>query len=1194
MRGKSESAEENVRRPAGDFFQRDTLKVVNMIDLARELSGATEAPVPTEPQPDPAEFWKHRFEGWRAPTPLVSTIPSQQNAAARKPAVDSVTLDESASEKLRSFADRVGIPFGVLFQASWALLLHRYSGEDEVTFGVVKGCFERDATDAEPGVHIVPSRIACEPERRVRHWLRALADQAKLTAPFEFISLEHVRIVAGVPPAVPMFESVLSVGHDAFDPLSIASALPNADQSRAGADTYPLVAAAYLGREITLRIAWSPQRFSEAAIHLLAGHWSALLVHLSDCVEEQLDAVPMLTSAERTQLLCTWNETRSAWPSELCVHQIFEQQVTGTPDVAALQFAGETLSYRELNGRANVLANYLRARDVGPDAIVGISIERSFDMAIAVLAVLKAGAAYLPLDPSYPKERLQFMLQDSRATILLTQKKLQTLFPGVTTPVLCLDENWASGATLSSSNLRNLTAPENLSYLIYTSGSTGKPKGVAMIHRALVNLIDWQVRESRVGAKAKTLQFTSLSFDVSFQEMFSTWCAGGTLVLIPAELRLSPRELWDFIVREKIARIFLPFVALQQLADAAAARGTRAEALREVITAGEQLQITPRLRELFENHSRATLHNHYGPSESHVVTALTLTGEPKSWPALPSIGRPIQNTQIYLLDQHLEPVPIGLPGELYIGGVALARGYFERPEVTAQKFIHDPFSDDERERLYKTGDLARYLPDGEIEFLGRIDHQVKIRGYRVELGEIEAAINKQDGVGESAVIARELAPGQKQLVAYVVPCAGAELTPTRLRHELKRHLPEYMVPAVFVHLEKLPLTPSGKVDRKSLPPPEDTSISRLSDAPEKPWLPVHFQLVQIWEEILGVKPIGIRDNFFDLGGHSLLAVKMMDRVEEVIGKKLPVTALFNEPTIVYLADLILDEKQLTNAPVLELQRRGHRLPLYFLHGDIIGGGFYARDISRLLGDEQPFFVLPPLEIDNTTLPTVEEMAAQHLRDLRTHRARGPYLLGGFCVGALVAYEMACRLAAAGEEVPFVALIDPQLPSQLLRANHQLVEKWARWRGLGPRERTRLFARGHKVLYRLRELWNSPVREWARFATGKVKRIFHRPVTYAQGSAQESSEAVAGEQDILALFHWIISAYEPPTYGGSATMFLTDEQQAFTPFLESKWRKVAPQIEIHRIAGKHLGAITTDVHLLASKMNECLDRVNLSR
>ena len=1158
-----------------------------MLDLARELSGQSEMPADAGTTRNPAEFWKRAFANWHGATPLVVTVPPD-SSVGRRPALHSISLDEQVSETLRAFAERTGVPLGIVFHAAWALLLHRYSGEDDVVFGIVKGCVERDGPGAEPGVHIVPSRVVFKSSTYVRQWLRGLADQTKETAPFEFIALEQIRAAANVAPTTSMFETVLSIGHDSFDPLSVATVQPRADQSRPGADVYPLGAAVFFTREISLRIAYSPQRFSEAGIQLLAGHWATLLASLCEGAEQQVDAVPMLTAAEREQLVHSWNATQASWPSDLCVHQLFEEQVDRTPDAVAVQFGAEQLSYRELNYRTNKLAHFLRARGIGPDSVVGICLERSTSMAVAVLGVLKAGAAYLPLDPAYPHDRLQFMLSDSRATLLLTQTSLQHVFPDTTTPVLRLDD-WDETARLSCENPENRSTPENLSYLIYTSGSTGKPKGVAMIHRALVNLIDWQVKESRLPQGAKTLQFTSLSFDVSFQEMFSTWCSGGTLVLISAELRLSPRELWNFIAKEKIARIFLPFVALQQIADAAALEQTTADALREVVTAGEQLQVTPRLRELFARHPQATLHNHYGPSETHVVTALTLRGDPQHWPALPSIGRPIQNAQIYLLNQRGEPAPVGLPGELFIGGVALARGYFERPDVTAEKFVPDIFSEG---RLYKTGDLARWLPNGEIEFLGRLDHQVKIRGYRVELGEIETALSQQNGVRESAVVAREPSPGQKQLVAYVVAQPGEKLAVATLRSGLKQRLPEYMVPAAFVFLDQLPLTPSGKVDRKSLPAPELAPSAGGADASaEKPWLPIQFQLVRIWEEILGVRPVGIRDNFFDLGGHSLLAVRMMDRVEEVTGRKLPVTALFDDATVAHLVDLILREDAIAPSPVIELQTKGHREPVYFLHGDIIGGGFYARDISRLLGEEQPFFVLPPMDFANGTLPTVEEMAAHHLRDLRAHRPRGPYLLGGFCIGALVAYEMACRLSAAGEEVPFVALIDPQLPSRLLRANYQIANRIATQRGLSTVAKTRLFARGHKVLYRLREEWNAPWREKARFVGQKIRKIFGRNghSDSTEGVARENAEQSLEEQDTLAAFHWIISAYRPPHSNVPATIFLTDEQEAFAPFLVRRWKAAAPRLEVHRVPGKHLGAITTNVDVLSAKLSDCLER-----
>jgi thioesterase domain-containing protein len=388
------------------------------------------------------------------------------------------------------------------------------------------------------------------------------------------------------------------------------------------------------------------------------------------------------------------------------------------------------------------------------------------------------------------------------------------------------------------------------------------------------------------------------------------------------------------------------------------------------------------------------------------------------------------------------------------------------------------------------------------------------------------------------------------------------------------------------------------VDRKSLPPPGETATAAVPVNPsERPWLPIQFQLVQIWEEMLGVKPVGIRDNFFEIGGHSLLAVKMMDRVEEVTGKKLPVTTLFEQATIVALADLILNDDRQAAAPVIEVQTAGDRPPVYFLHGDIIGGGFYARDVSRLLGTNQPFYVLPPVEIPASELSTVEAMAAKHLKDLRAHRPHGPYLLGGFCIGALVAYEMARHLRDSGEEVPLVILIDPQLPSHLLRAHQWMADLVGRKRRFSAQQKTKLFMKGYKALFRLREEWNAPLRDKTRFLGYVLKRLCGRkdsPAVTAPPAGATSpvnDMPVKDEQDTLAKLLWMISAYRPPHYEAPVAMFLTDEQKEFTPFLPRKWRAVAPRLEVHRVPGRHLGAITTDVHQLAATLRDSLDRVN---
>lgn len=610
-----------------------------------------------------------------------------------------------------------------------------------------------------------------------------------------------------------------------------------------------------------------------------------------------------LTDAERHQLLVEWNDTRVDYPKDKCIHQLVEEQVERTPDAIAVVFGDKQLTYRELNERANQLACYLQSLGVGADMLVGICVERSLFTIIGLVAILKAGGAYVPLDPAYPQERLTHMLQDAQVSVLLTQESLKAKLPAPEARVICLDTEWEAQDV--QSNPTSNVAPHNLAYVIYTSGSTGKPKGVAMPHAPLCNLLFWQLEQSQASVGSRTLQFTPIGFDVSFQEIFATLISGGTLVLIADEVRRDPISLLHVLEDSKIERLFLPFIALQQLAEAIGQSPRYANAteklvpsaLTEVITAGEQLRITPAIAQWFSQASNCTLHNHYGPSESHVVTAFALTGSPQEWAVLPPIGRPIANTQIYLLDEQMQPVPPGEAGELYIGGDALARGYLNRPDLTQERFVVSPFK--LSERLYKTGDLARYLSDGQIECLGRIDRQVKIRGFRIELEEIQAVLDGHTNVRTSAVIDREDVPGDKRLVAYIVPNPEQIPTAGQLRRFLQEKLPEYMVPSAFVAIEALPLSPNGKLDRQALPKP--AKRQNESENFVAPSTAMETTLAQIWCEILDIDSVGVRDNFFDLGGTSISAFQVVTQVREQLKLDLKTVKLFEYPTIADLA-----------------------------------------------------------------------------------------------------------------------------------------------------------------------------------------------------------------------------------------------------------------------------------------------------
>jgi len=632
--------------------------------------------------------------------------------------------------------------------------------------------------------------------------------------------------------------------------------------------------------------------------------------------------------SECHQLLIEWNNTQVEYLQDKCIHQLFEEQVEKTPDAVAVVFEEQKLTYRELNSWANQLAHYLQFKGVGAEVLVGICVERSLEMIVGLLGILKAGGAYVPLDPNYPIERIAYMLENSQASVLLTQKKLVAGLPENQAQIICLDSDWNLVSQESDLNLNCTASEENLAYVIYTSGSTSKPKGVAMKHLALSNLILWQRSNTTISTTARTLHFAPISFDVSFQEIFSTWCGGGTLVLISEEVRRDSVALLHLLRAKQIERLFLPFVALQQLAETAKTLGLIPKSLREVITAGEQLQITPAIAHFFSQLKDCSLHNQYGPSETHVVTAFTLTGSSKNWSALPPIGRPIANTQIYILDRFAQPLPLGIPGELYIGGVCLARGYLNRPELSAERFITNPFSQEEGSRLYKTGDLARYLPDGNIEYLGRIDNQVKLRGFRIELGEIEVTLAQHPNLRQTAAIVREDSPGDKRLVAYVCPNQGQILTSGQLRRFLEEKLPDYMIPGIFIIMEAFPLTPSGKLDRKALPAPDASSLIRETSliAPRDS---VELQLAEIWSEILGVFPIGVHDNFIELGGDSLLATKIIGLVRDRFEVELPLNYLFEYPTVAELAKEILQQERLNIVPPLQPISREQTISLSF-------------------------------------------------------------------------------------------------------------------------------------------------------------------------------------------------------------------------------------------------------------------------
>ena len=623
-----------------------------------------------------------------------------------------------------------------------------------------------------------------------------------------------------------------------------------------------------------------------------AGHVRTVLVALPEHADRPLAALPMIGTAEQ-QVLQGFNATEAEWPSTLRVHDLVEAQARRTPEAEAVRFGDEVLRYAELEREADRLAHRLRALGVGPDVPVALYVERSLAMVVGLLAVLKAGGAYVPLDPSHPPDRTAVILAGAKPQVILSQTALRAALPTDATPVLLLDALPAQddGQHPSAADVQ----PQHLAYVIYTSGSTGTPKGVAMPHRGLVNLLHWQLDHPAVPKPQRTLQFAALGFDVAFQEIFATLAAGGTLVLIDESVRRDPQALVAVLREQRVQRLFLPFIALQNLAEYAVAAGETLPALQDVMTAGEQLHASPAVRAFFTRHPGCRLHNQYGPTESHVVTALQLAADPAQWAALPSIGRPIANNRIHVLDRQGRTAPLGVPGEIHIGGVGVARGYLHRPELTAERFVVDPFSDDPDARLYKTGDIGRWRADGEIDYLGRNDHQVKVRGFRVELGEIESALLTHPAVREAAVLARHDGGGDARLVAYLTAQPGSAPGAEDLRTHLKATLPAYMVPALFVTLEALPRSPNGKIDRRGLPEPL-AQRPEMAEPYEEGRTDTERRVCAAFARALGIDLAGRVDNFFELGGDSLRVLKVLAELQAGSARRLSTNLFFQNPT----------------------------------------------------------------------------------------------------------------------------------------------------------------------------------------------------------------------------------------------------------------------------------------------------------
>lgn len=1022
----------------------------------------------------------------------------------------SIDLSWSLVNRLKQLSVREGVTLYMVFLAGFFSLLHRLTQQRDLVIGTPIANRNRLEIEDLIGtfVNTLVLRTEVTGEVTFRELLRQVRDvtldaYAHQDVPFEKLveELRPDRSQGGLPLVQVLFNFAntpfarTEFQHLSWTPYEVSR---GAAQLDLGLSIDPLASRkAYLEFNTDL--------FDRSSAERWISQYRQLMETVADHPDATLGRISMLTTEEQHRMLREWNATDRPFDEAVCFPHLFESQVARTPDAIAMVFEGVEWSYAELNRRANQLAHHLRDCGVGPDVVVPVLLERSPELLITLLAVMKAGGAYLPLVPGLPVRRLAAMIETSHAAVVVTDSTLLAGLPQHQLPVVCLDREAETIARCGEGNPCPVAGPEHLVYVLFTSGSTGQPKGVEIEHRALVNFLHAMHQEPGVNARDVVMALTPLSFDIAGLELYLPLLAGARIILATRQQAMDgawlQRELDQGTVTVMQATPATWRMVLQS--------GWKGGRGVTVLCGGEALP-----RELAQELlARAgSVWNVYGPTETTIWSTLERV---RTADRVIALGKPIANTQVYVLDVNREPVPVGTPGELYIGGMGLARGYRRAPQLTAERFVASPFR--AGERLYRTGDQVKWMPDGRLEYIGRIDYQVKLRGFRIELGEIESVLADDPTVKQAVVIVREDVPGDKRLVAYVLPRAGTTCDPQALRKAVRDVVPDYMVPAAIVPMTDFPLTPNGKVDRHALPAP--TLEPEHASAPAiEPRNRLELQLVAIWEQVLGITPIGVRDNFFALGGYSLLALRMFSAIEQTFGKRLPMAVLFQAPTIEQLADVLADEGCTVRwRSLVAIQPEGRKTPFFAVPG--VGGNVlvFAR-LAKLLGEDQPFYGLQARGLDGKEKPfmRVEDMAAHFIAEIRTVQPRGPYLIGGTCTGGLAAYEIAQQLTAQGETV-ILTVMESWHPRSYVR-------HWSR----PPYLFWPLLFVWIKVTTYLRLMRQLPASEWATFWKGKFNRLWN--MMHHTEAAEHQDEFLYKDQVTYATFH-AVARYELKPFRG---------------------------------------------------------------
>ncbi len=963
-----------------------------------------------EPQLD---YWKQRLAGAPPFLALPADRPRPRSQSYQGDQLP-LRLPADLGQQLRALGRGENATLYMMLLAAWTVLLARYSGQTDVLVGSPVANRDRPEFEHLIGcfINTVVLRVDLSGDPTFRELLHRVREAvlealANKDLPFEKLvdELRPERVLSHQP----IFQVMLNLQEYRSGELQSGDDYSSIDLHNGTSVFDLMLSLTETGAGLEGFLEYNTDLFDEATI---VRHWDHLSVLLDAIIadpDQPISRLPLLRAAERTAILQGWNQTGKDYPATT-IHALVEEQAARTPGAVAIVHQGRAWSYAELNRRANRIAHSLRQRGVERESLAGISMNRGPEMVAAILGILKAGAAYVPLDPRYPPARLATMIADSRMQVLLGAPDLEAGLAEYAGDVTFLDVTLLDREGASDENPAEAAAPGSLAYVIYTSGSTGRPKGVAIEHRSVVNLVCWARETFPAELWRGVLAGTSISFDISVFEFFAPLVAGGAIVLAE-DVREIP---------EASGGVEITLVSTVPSAMAALVDGRRIPAsARAVVLAGEKLS-TPLVDRIYNETSIREVYDLYGSTETTVHSTLTL--RERAAPA--NVGRPLANTRIYVLDEHGQPVPPGVRGEAWIGGAGVARGYLHQPGLTAERFLSDPFAARAGARMYRTGDVARHRADGTLEILGRRDNQVKVRGFRIEIEEVEAAIREHPGVRECGVIVSEPIEGDRRLAGFFETNGAAVATSEEVRRFLSARLPDYMVPATLIALDELPRTASGKIDRNALEPPL-TPPRADHGGPVAPRDALEAQFVRMWERVLNVHPVGITDNFFDLGGHSLLAVALFAELEKVMGRRLPLATLFEAPTPAELARVVRTEGW--SPPwksLVAIHPGGSRPPLYCIHAD--GGEvLFYQDLAHHLGPDQPVFGLqsPGLDGETEPLDSVEEIAAHYLSVIRTLEPKGPYHLAGFCLGAYIAHEMARQLQEQGEEVPVLGVFN---------------------------------------------------------------------------------------------------------------------------------------------------------------------------